>query len=428
MPAPVTAQRFAMTQLSDDCFAFGGPLLSIEDGIRQIGDRVEPVAATETAALPAADGRILAADFFAPLDLPPADNAAVDGYAVRHADLAANGATTLPIEGRDVAGQPSSSPLPPGTARRIFTGARLPAGADTIFMQEDVELLGPHVRLPPGLRRGANTRQRGEDIRAGAVALPGGRRLRPQDIALAAALGATGLPVRRRLRVAIFSTGNEVVSPGDPLGPGQIFDANRFLLASLVARAGASVTDLGILPDDQAATAHALEAATAGHDLLLTSGGVSTGEEDHVKAAVEAIGRLVFWRLAIKPGRPVAMGVIRGVPLAGLPGNPVAAFITFAHVVRPLIARLAAEAWEKPVAFPIRSAFAYRKKSGRREYVRVRLTPAGDGTLEAHKHAQEGAGILSSLTATHGLVEVPEPVTAVAPGDIVGFLSYDALI
>jgi molybdopterin molybdotransferase len=417
-----------MTQLSDDCFAFGGPLLSIEDGIRQISARVKPVAATETAELLAADGRILAADLVAPIDLPPADNAAVDGYAVRHADLAAADATKLPVEGRDVAGEAASTPLAPGTARRIFTGARLPAGADTIFMQEDVEALGSHVRLPPGLKRGANTRQRGEDIRAGAVALPLGRRLRPQDIALAAALGLTRLAVRRRLRVAIFSTGNEIVSPGQPLGPGQIYDANRFLLASLLARAGATVTDLGILADDAAGTARALGAATAGHDLLLTSGGVSTGEEDHVKAAVEAVGRLVFWRLAIKPGRPVAMGVIHGVALAGLPGNPVAAFITFAHVVRPLIARLAGEAWEKPVAFPVRSAFAYRKKAGRREYVRVRLVPAADGAMEAHKHAQEGAGILSSLTATHGLVEVPEAVTVVAPGDAVGFLSYDALI
>jgi molybdopterin molybdotransferase len=428
MPALDTAQRFAMTQLSDDCFAFGGPLLAIEDGIRQISERVEPVAAIELTALPAANGRILAADLVAPIDLPQADNAAVDGYAVRHADLAPTGATTLPIEGRDVAGQPASAPLAHGTARRIFTGARLPAGADTVFMQEDVKPLGLHVRLPAGLRRGANTRQRGEDIRAGALALPLGRRLRPQDVALAAALGTTELAVRRRLRVAIFSTGNEVVSPGDPLGPGQIFDANRFLLGSLVARAGAVVTDLGILADDQAATARALVAATAGHDLLLTSGGVSTGEEDHVKAAVEAVGRLVFWRLAIKPGRPVAMGVIHGVPLAGLPGNPVAAFITFAHVVRPLIARLAGETWEKPVAFPVRSAFAYRKKAGRREYVRVRLVPGAEGAIEAHKHAQEGAGILSSLTATHGLVEVPEAVTVVAPGDTVGFLSYDALI
>jgi molybdopterin molybdotransferase len=416
-----------MAQLSDDCFAFGGTLLAVEEGVRLISERVVPVAAQEVVSLLDADGRILAADVPAPIDLPPADNAAVDGYAVRHADLAAAASTLLPVEGRDVAGQLSSEPLVPGAARRIFTGARLPAGADTIFMQEDVELAGAQVRLPSGLTLGANTRQRGEDVRAGTVALPAGRRLRPQDIALAAALGLTELPVRRRLRVAIFSTGNEIVSPGRVLAGGQIFDANRFLLASLVARAGASVTDLGILPDDKDATARALAAAAEGQDLLLTSGGVSTGEEDHVRAAVEAVGRLVFWRLAIKPGRPVAMGVVHGVPLAGLPGNPVAAFITFAHVVRPLIARLAGERWEKPMAFPVRAAFAYRKKAGRREYVRVRLV-AGDGGIEAHKHAQDGAGILSSLTATHGLVEVPEAVTAVAPGDVVGFLSYDALI
>jgi molybdopterin molybdotransferase len=334
----------------------------------------------------------------------------------------------LPVEGRDVAGGPESIPLVPGTARRIFTGARLPAGAETIFMQEDVEALGSQVRLPQGLRRGANTRRRGEDIPAGSVALPRGRRCWPQDIALAAALGLTQLPVRRRLNVATFSTGNEVVSPGSPRGPAQIFDANRFLLASLIVRAGGTATDLGILPDDPEATAQALEAAVAEHDLLLTSGGVSTGEEDHVKGAVEAIGRLVFWRLAIKPGRPVAMGVIHGVPFCGLPGNPVAAFITFANVVRPLLARLAGETWEKPHTFQVRSTFAYRKKTGRREYVRVRLVQADDGVMEAHKHAQEGAGILSSLTATHGLVELPEPATTVAPGERVAFLPYDALI
>ncbi len=416
-----------MTQLSDDCFAFGGSLLAIEDGIRRITEHVEPVAQAETAALLAADARILAADVVAPIDLPPSDNAAVDGYAVRYADLTATDPTVLPIDGRDVAGESVSAPLANGTARRIFTGARLPLGADTVFMQEDVEALGSRVRLPQGLKRGANTRARGEDVRAGIIALPAGRRLRPQDIALAAALGLTQLPVRRRLRVAIFSTGNEIVSPGHTLGPGQIFDANRFLLASLVARAGATATDLGILADNPESTARALDAATSGHDLLLTSGGVSTGEEDHVKTAVEAIGRLVFWRLAIKPGRPVAMGVIRGVPLAGLPGNPVAAFITFANVVRPLLARLAGESWEKPASFPVRSAFAYRKKTGRREYVRVRLVTSADGAIEAHKHAQEGAGILSSLTATHGLVELPEAVTSVAPGDTVSFLSYEAL-
>ncbi|HUB44530.1 MAG TPA: gephyrin-like molybdotransferase Glp [Acetobacteraceae bacterium] len=417
-----------MTQLSNDCFAFGGGLLAVEDGIRRISERVEPVATTETASLFQADGRVLAEDVVAPIDLPPWDNAAVDGYAVRHADLAEAGATVLPVEGRDVAGEAMSKPLAAGTSRRIFTGARLPAGADTIFMQEDVETLGSQVRLPPGLRRGANTRQRGEDVPSGTVALPQGRRVRPQDIALAAALGLTQLAVRRRLRVAIFSTGNELATPGHILGPGQIFDSNRFLLASLVVRAGATPTDLGILPDDPAATAQALNAAASDHDLLLTSGGVSTGEEDHVRAAIESVGRLVFWRLAIKPGRPVAMGVVNGIPFAGLPGNPVATFITFVHVVRPLIARLAGEIWDPPIAFPVRSGFAYRKKSGRREYVRVRLGRMADGALEAQKHAQEGAGILSSLTATHGLVEVPEAVTAVAAGDVVSFLSYGALI
>jgi molybdopterin molybdotransferase len=418
-----------MAQLSDDCFAFGGALLSIEEGIRRISERVEPSAATsETVTLLAADGRVLAEDIIAAIDLPPCDNAAVDGYAVRHADLTDAATTTLPVQGRDVAGAPRSIPLTPATARRIFTGARLPEGADTIFMQEDVEASASEVRLPPGLRRGSNTRHRGEDIPSGSVALPRGRRCRPQDVALAAALGLTHLAVRARLRVAVFSTGNEIVSPGSPRASQQIFDANRFLLAGLVGRAGATATDLGILPDDPEATANALQAAVATHDLLLTSGGVSTGEEDHVKAAVEAIGRLVFWRLAIKPGRPVAMGVIHGVPFCGLPGNPVAAFITFANIVRPLMARLTHEDWRKPQPFPVRSAFAYRKKTGRREYVRVRLAPSADGVLEAHRHAQEGAGILSSLTATHGLVELPEPVTAVSPGDIVGFLPYDGLV
>lgn len=417
-----------MAQLTDDCFAFGGALLSIEDGIALIHARVQAGATQTILPLPHADGRILAEDLLAPVDLPPSDNAAVDGYAVRHADLMPSGPTTLPVDGRDAAGAALSEPLRPATARRIFTGARMPEGADTVFMQEDVETAGAAVVLPAGLKPGANARQRGEDIAAGTLALSAGRRLRPQDLALAAALGLTHLPVRNRPRVAIFSTGNEIVTPGAPLGPGQIFDANRFLLRSLATRAGADVTDLGILPDAAAAIAPALAAAARDHDLLLTSGGVSTGEEDHVKAAVDAIGRLVFWRLAIKPGRPVAMGVVQGVPFCGVPGNPVAAFIVFAHVVRPLLARLMGETWAKPVPLPVRAAFSYRKKSGRREYARVRLATGPDGMVEAHKHAQEGAGILSSLTATDGLIELPETVTSVAPGDTVGFLSYDALI
>ena len=424
-----------MAQLSDDCFAFGGPLLSVEDALARIAGHVTVAAESQTVPLAEADGRVLAEGITAPIPLPPFANSAVDGYAVRHADLRAEGDTVLPVRGRLAAGSTGAAPLEPHTARRIFTGAPMPEGADTVFMQEDVRLddRGRAV-LPPGLKPGANARPRGEDIEAGAPALPAGRRLRPQDVGLAAALGLTRLPVRRRLRVCVFSTGDEVAAPGDPLSPGRLYDANRALLCALVRRAGAEVADGGILADDAAATARALGEAASSHDVLLTSGGVSTGEEDHVKAAVEAAGRLVSWRLAVKPGRPVAMGVVRGAALVGLPGNPVAAFVTFAVLVRPLLARMGGEVLPPRVPLPVRSGFAYRKKAGRREYVRVRLAPGPDDSgsgvwgVVAHKHERDGAGILTSLTETEGLVELPESSTRVAPGDTVGFLPYAALL
>ena len=416
-----------MAQLSDDCFAFGGNLLPLDAALRIIAADVRPIEGIERVALGTADGRVLAESVAAPLDLPPFDNSAVDGYAVRLADL--EGAPILPVAGRIAAGAPAADALAPGSAWRIFTGAALPAGVDTVFMQEDVRLDEQgRVHFPAGLRRGANTRSRGEDVASGACALPAGRRLRPQDLALAAALGLRDLAVRAPVRVALFSTGDEIVEPGAPAGPAQRYDSNRVLLAALAGRAGARVRDLGILPDQQGAIAAALSAAARDHDLILTSGGVSTGEEDHVRAAVEAVGRLVFWRLAIKPGRPVAMGGVAGVPFVGLPGNPVAAFVTFAQIVRPLIAALGGAPVRALVAYPVQAAFSYRKKAGRREYVRVRLLPGPDGTPQAHKHGVEGAGILTSLTETDGLAELAEPVTAVAPGDGVGFLPYEALL
>lgn len=416
-----------MAQLSDDCFAFGGPLLSIEAALARIASHVGVAAGVESVALADADGRVAAASVAAPLPLPPYANSAVDGYAVCHTDLQTDAPTTLPLDGRLAAGARNVPPLRPGTARRIFTGAPMPAGADTVFMQEDVEAGAGHVALPPGLRLGANTRPLGEDIAAGALALPEGRRLGPQDVALAAAVGLTYLDVRAPLRVAVFSTGDEVAQPGTPLRYGQLYDANRALITALARRAGARITDLGILRDDAAQTARALDAAAADHDLVLTSGGVSTGDEDHVKAAVEAAGTLVSWRLAIKPGRPVAMGVLRGVPFVGLPGNPVAVFVTFAMLVRPLLAQLGGETLPARVPLPIRSGFPYRKKAGRREYVRVRLAPDQDG-VTAQKHEQDGAGVLTSLTETAGLVELPEPVTRVEAGDQVRFLPYALLL
>lgn len=417
-----------MAQLSDDCFAFGGPLLSVEAALARFDAHVPVVVATGTVSPGDADGRVLAADVVAPVSLPPFDNSAVDGYAVRHADLRPDTPTALPIDGRVAAGARDVAALRPGTARRILTGAPMPAGADTVFMQEDVTAEAGRVVLPPGLRRGANARSSGEDVARGAVALPAGRRLRPQDAALAAALGLTALPIRDRVRVGVFSTGDEVAEAGAPLRPGQIYDANRVLVTILARRAGATVRDLGILPDERDATAEALCGAARDCDLLVTTGGVSTGDEDHVKPALEAAGgQLVQWRLAVKPGRPVAMGVVNGTPLVGLPGNPVAVFVTFAVLARPLLARLGGETWIRPMGLPVRSGFGYRKKAGRREYVRVRLE-RGEGHYVARKHSQDGAGILSSLTETDGLIELPEAVTHVDLGNEVDFLAYTALL
>jgi len=428
-----------MAQLTDDCFAFSGPLLPLHEMERLIGERITPVAETERIALRNARGRVTAADLKAPVNLPPFDNSAVDGYAVRHADLNPKGDTKLVIASRLTAGKRADMALKAGQAVRIFTGAAMPAGADTVFMQEDVTAQGDHVTVPRGLKLGANRRLAGEDAPAGKVVLPAGTVLEAQHIALAAALGLTEVDVRRRLKVAIFSTGDEVVEPGAKRGGAAIYDANRYLLSALLERLGALVTDLGILADDPAELARALAKAAVWHDLVITSGGVSTGEADHVRGAVERIGSLVFWRVAIKPGRPVAMGVIRAAPrkdyaahsgaaFVGLPGNPVAVFVTFVRVVKPLLLRLAGALPQNPVPLPVRAAFAYKKKKDRREYVRVALRRGRDGEIEAVKHPQDGAGILTSLTETDGLLEFPEHVTSIEPGERVGFLSYASLM
>jgi molybdopterin molybdotransferase len=422
-----------MAQLTDDCFAFSGPLMPIDEVERIINERVTPVTESEAVPLRAATGRVITTDIRAPIDLPPFDNSAVDGYAVRYSDLDVAAETTLAIGERLTAGHAATRALAPKEAARIFTGAPMPAGADTVFMQEDVRIEDARLIVPAGLRSGANRRLAGEDVRAGSVVLPAGRRLAARDLALAAAIGFTELPVRRRIRVAVFSTGDEIVEPGSARPAPSLYDANRFLLAGLIERLGAVVTDLGILPDDPRALASALREAARGHDLVLTSGGVSTGEADHVRTAVEEIGRLVFWRVAIKPGRPVAMGVIpgdgeaQGAAFVGLPGNPAAVYVTFVRVVRPLLLRLSGAEPAPLVPLPVRATFAYRKKSGRREYVRAKLERASDGVLQAVKFAQEGAGVITSLTETDGLIELPDQTTVIEPGATVGFLSYAAL-
>ena len=421
-----------MAQLSDDCFAFGGPLLTVDDVERLIGERVTPVAETERVALRPARGRVLAGDVTAPVSLPPFDNSAVDGYAVRHSDLASCGETRLEIGAPVFAGH-ASGQLAARQAMRIFTGAPMPDGADTVFMQEDCKVEGNAVILPPGLKEGANRRLMGEDVKAGSVVLHAGTRLAAHHIAIAAAVGLTELEVCRRVRVAIFSTGDEIVEPGSVLPKAAVYDANRALLVAMAESLGADVTDLGILKDDANILAGALAGAAANADLVLTSGGVSTGDADFVRKAVEQAGTLTFWRTAIKPGRPVARGVLRGgagktAAFAGLPGNPVAAFVTFARIVRPLILRLSGARAEPLIAHPVRAVFTYKKKAGRREYVRVSLVRAADGVFEATKYRQDGAGVISSLTATDGLIELPEDVTGVKSGDMAGFISYAAFV
>jgi molybdopterin molybdotransferase len=417
-----------MAQLSDDCFAFGGPMMSVDEAVGIITSRVAAVTDTESVALVDADGRILAHDIAAPLPLPPFTNSAVDGFAVSASDLPRKEERTFLVTGRVLAGAPAQAGTA-GHAMRIFTGAPMPDGTDTVFMQEDVRIDEEgRIVLPAGLKAGANVRPAGEDIPKDHVALKAGQRLRPQDVALAAAFGLTELEVVRRLRVAVFSTGDELAPPGTERAAAQLFDSNRFMLMAMLKRLGCEVSDLGILRDERAPLARALKQVADQHDLILTSGGVSTGEEDHVKAGVESVGSLVLWRMAIKPGRPVAMGIIGGTPFIGLPGNPVASFVTFVHVVRPTLLALSGAIAAPLVPMPVRSAFTYKKKSGRREYVRVTLRKAPDGVLEAIKFPREGAGLLSSLVDTDGLVELGEAITKVEQGDKVGFLGYASLI
>ncbi len=400
-------------------------LVTLAEAAADAVSRVHPVAETVELPLAEADGHVLAEAIIAPRDLPPFANSAVDGYAIRFADLAAGAATSLPVLGRTMAGD-APARLEQG-AWRIFTGAPVPEGADTIVMQEDVAADGDAITLPSGIRRGANLRLAGEDVARGQEVLPAGRRLRPQDLGLLAALGLAEVTVRRRPRVALFSTGDELTEPGKPLGPAAIYDANRAMLRAMLLRAGVDVADLGILRDEAADLELRLREAAADCDLVLTSGGVSVGEADHVRDVVQACGTLDLWRVAIKPGKPIAIGSVAGTPFVGLPGNPVAVFVGCAFLVRPLLARLAGEAYAPPRAWPVRLGFAHARKPGRREFLRVSLEQGADGAIVALRHPGEGAGSLASLAQSDGLVVLAEEIAEVGAGDAAPFLPYAEL-
>ena len=418
-----------MVQLTSDCFAFGGKLTRIDEALQSILESLAIKKETEQISLNRALNRFLAEDVIALENVPADNNSAVDGYSIFFDDLNETGSTALPVIGKAAAGRPLNCIQKRGEAVRIFTGAVMPHGAnsedpDTVLMQEDIQLENEKVIIPPGIKRGSNRRLLGEDIVAGTRVLEAGMRLRPQDIGLAAATGKALLSVRKPLRVAVFSTGDEVTDPGEELARGKIYDSNRFTLINLLTTVGCEVEDIGIIPDKPALIEKAVASSIQQKDLIITSGGVSTGEEDHVKNFIEKTGELLFWRLAIKPGRPVALGRLKGTFFIGLPGNPVAAMVTFLKIARPIILHLSGAKDIYPRPLIGRADFDYTKKPERKEFVRVKVDENEKEELVFRKYKKEGAGILSSLVFADGLVELPEEATRIRKGDTVKYFPF----
>lgn len=411
-------------RLKNDCFALppGVDWTPVDEALDRLKDRLSPVHGTVECDLGQALGRVLAEDVVALRANPPAANSAVDGYAFRHADTG-DGDQRLPLAtGRAAAGAPFQGRVPDGKAVRILTGALLPAGTDTVVLEEDCATDGTHVAFEGPVKRGANARKAGEDIEAGAVALSKGLRLRPQDIALLAAVGVRTVTVATPLRVGVLSTGDELVESGAVPDPAKTYDANRPMLLALLRDWGFAAVDLGHVQDDRDALRGVLDAALDSADVILTSGGASAGDEDHVSALLAETGSLADWRIALKPGRPLALGVWQGRPVFGLPGNPVAALVCTMIFARPALGLLAGEGWKIPTPVTIPAAFEKNKKPGRREYLRARLTP--DGHAEVFR--SEGSGRISGLAWADGLVEIGDGARQIKPGDPVRYIPFAA--
>lgn len=413
----------------NDCFAVSDRLMPLAEALEFIADRVSPVVGTEDLPVLACRGRVLAADVAARATLPPLPCSAMDGFAVRHADLDPAAPTTLPVAGRIAAGHPLSAPPPPGNAVELFTGAPLPDGFDTVAIIEDCVVEDGRVTLPAGLKRGNHVRPAGEDYTKDARVLTAGHRLKPQDIALAAGAGHATLTVFRPLRVGVFSTGDEVVEPGGTLGPGQIYDSNRYGQIALVEAFGGEATDLGHLPDDVDAIAAALAEAAPRFDALLTSGGVSMGGEDHVRPAVLKNGALHLWRVKVKPGKPIALGRVGETAFIGLPGYPVSALVMLMLIGRPVLKRLMGATGDAllPAPLPVRAGFTFKKNHERQTFLRACLTPGADGGLEAVPYPTQQSGVLASLSDSDGLIDIAADRRTVAPGDWLPYYSYQAL-
>ncbi len=405
------------------------PMLSVQEALDFLLGAARAVNETETLSTVDATGRVLAVDQLSQLDVPPMDNTQMDGYAVRSIDCA-SGTAVLPVSQRIPAGH-VGQPLQPGTVARIFTGALIPEGADAVVMQEQctVDHATARVTVNHSPKSGEWIRRRGEDIRSGSTILARGTRLRAQEIGLAASVGLASLPVFRRLKVAVFFTGDELTMPGEPLKPGSIYNSNRFTLRGLLQQLGCEVTDLGNVPDSFDATRDALRKAASGHDLIVTSGGVSVGEEDHVKPAVESEGKLNMWQIAMKPGKPLAFGEVRraGQPdtafFIGLPGNPVSSFVTFLLFVRPFIHALQGGNVAPPRRYPMRADFDWSRPDRRNEFLRVRINDHQGLEL----FPNQSSGVLTSTVWGDGLVDNP-PGQAIQAGDAVNFIPFSELL
>jgi len=414
-------------KLIDDCFVLDKDRLPHDEAIGILKARVHPVTGTEQVPLAGASGRFLAEPIVSPRPIPAHDNAAVDGYAFASSGYDVTNGTAFRVVGEAAAGHPFKGALPGGAAVRIFTGAVVPAGLDTIAMQEDVRVEerdgNRWAVIPPGLKAGANRRLAGEDTKPGEMLLAAGARLRPQDVASAAATGLGAALCHAPLKVAMFSTGDEILRPGEAFVAGKVYDANAPMLHGLIAACGAEAVDLGVLPDTRDLVVAALSEAAKTFDAIVISGGASQGQEDHVVASIDALGKRHLWQIAIKPGRPMSFGQIGDCVVLGLPGNPVAVFVCFLMYVRPVLTRLAGGLWPEPTRFPVPANFTQKKKVGRREFWRARLLRE-NGRLSVAKFPRDGSGLISSLREADGLIEVREEVDEIRAGDVVDFIPY----
>jgi molybdopterin molybdotransferase len=413
-------------KLLDDCFLHDKDRIRHSECLELITSRLKCIAEHEVLPLEEAAGRYIAANITAPRNVPLHTNSAVDGYAFAHADYLASGGA-MPVETRIVAGETGDYSLGKGAAARIFTGARLPAAADTVAMQEDCEVSadGKSVHVPEGLKPGANRRLAGEDLAEGADVIGLGERLRPQDIAALASLGFGQIDVYNPLRIAVLSTGDELINTGDAISTGQVFDSNRLMLKALTRPLPVLVTDLGILADDADLIEQAVSNAAKTHDLILTTGGASRGEEDHVIDTIDRLGKRHLWQIAVKPGRPMAFGQIGDCVFMGLPGNPVAAFVCFLLYVRPAITILGGGNWREPQRFTVPAAFSIpRKKKSRREFLRGWLENDKSGRVMVQKFARDGSGLITGLRQATGLIELSEDIETVEAGQLVAFIPF----